>query len=83
MNNDDSEQIRRLRNRAMLDNYNNPLIEWTLSSEWTEAPRVVDWKGDRLARGHKVPGITRNEVTGEIECKITGPTYTWAVHECR
>lgn len=64
----EEQRVRRMRNNyAIIDS--NSLVRWMNSDAWTEAPRVEDWRGNRLARGHKIPGITRNEVHGEIQCR--------------
>ncbi len=76
----DSQDISSARNAVLYGETRNSLAEWTLSPEWTEAPRVTDSRGNRLARGHKVKGITVNTISGEIQIKDVGP---WAGFSCR
>lgn len=65
----EAESVRRWRNTAAYIGKGNPLAKWMNSPEWIEAPRVTDSNGNRLARGHRVLGITRNELHGEIVCR--------------
>lgn len=68
---DDNEFLRTLRSRVLYAGYKNSLVEWMVSPDWVQAPRVLDSRGNRLARGSKVgmTGITFNEVSGEIACR--------------
>lgn len=54
------------RNLEIYNNSKNPLAAWMNSDEWTEVPRVLDSRGNRLSRGQRVKGITTNEVSGEF-----------------
>lgn len=63
------ESVRRWRNTSEYIGTGNPLARWMNSEDWITVPRVTDSRGNRLARGHKVPGITTNVVSGEFQCR--------------
>lgn len=67
----DIDELNALRQKVVYGGYRNPLVEWTLSDEWLETPRILDSRGNRLARGskHGVSGITFNECHGEIDVR--------------
>lgn len=64
----DAEDLRHARNAVLYGGKQNPLVEWTLSPEWTEIHESAT-KGKRGSWFTEHDVYWGNEVRGEIQCR--------------